>query len=176
MRSWLVTPIAMAGFAVIMAAANAADLAADAAALPPATGDYGPSGAVRQAATNAAYEPAQDAGSGQIAAAPWTAFHEFLFDFDRADIQAADKTKIAEIAAFMAENPAMRLGIDGATDPKGNGLHNKTLIDRRIAAVRDALIRAGVPAERIHLGEFADPRLRRDRQVEVVLGGGPQPQ
>lgn len=174
MKAWLVSAIVIPGLAVTLAWARGAELKADAGALPAATAEgFVTPGAGQQAATKAAFEPAEDAGTGPIAAGPWTAFHEFLFDFDRADIPASDRTKINEIAAYMAEHPTMRLGIDGSRDPHGSGLHNQTLMDRRTGAVRDALIRAGVPAEKIHLGEFADPKLRRDRQVEVVLGGGP---
>jgi outer membrane protein OmpA-like peptidoglycan-associated protein len=155
----LVAAAALLGALASGPPSSAADLGRNGgpAALPHETG------VAQQAATN------PTPNDGPVAAIGWTAYREFLFDYDRADIKGSDLDKISEIAGYMAKHPSMRLGIDGAMDPIGNGMRDQTLIDRRIAAVRDALIRAGVPAQKIQLGEFADPKLRRDRQVEVVL-------
>jgi outer membrane protein OmpA-like peptidoglycan-associated protein len=50
------------------------------------------------------------------------------------------------------------------TDPK-----DQSLADRRIEAVRNSLIEAGVPAYKIKSGAFGDPATRRDRRVEVLF-------
>ncbi len=105
-------------------------------------------------------------------AAHWTTYRAFKFDFDSADILAADRATAAEIAAFAAKNPQFQIGLDGSADPHGPLLHDQTLTDRRINAVRDALIKAGVEEAKIHAGAFADPDVLRDRQVEVVLSPG----
>jgi outer membrane protein OmpA-like peptidoglycan-associated protein len=99
----------------------------------------------------------------------WTLYRSFTFDSGRAEIRGADKTQVSEIAAYMAQNPSLRLGLDGATDPGVTDPHNQQLGDRRVAAVRDALIRAGTPANKIATGAFGDPQLKRDRQVDVLL-------
>jgi outer membrane protein OmpA-like peptidoglycan-associated protein len=44
-----------------------------------------------------------------------------------------------------------------------------TLSNRRVSAVRDALIQAGVPVYKIQSGTFGDARLTRDRRVEVLI-------
>jgi len=124
----------------------------------------GPAGAVGQA--NAEVGTRTDGG------APWAAYREFKFDFDSARIMAADRGKIKEIAAFMAKNPQAQIGLDGSVDPHGPLLHDQVLTDRRIKAVRDALIDAGVPESNIHVGAFAHPDALRDRQVEVVVRAG----
>jgi len=166
MKTWLISAAAVLGFAAIAAGANAADINPGAAILPAVAGcDATPAAA-------GPGEAAQDAETAATATPSWTAFHEFLFDFDSRRIEPSDKQKITEIAAYMTAHPEVQLGVDGSADPHGNGLRNQTLTDGRIAAVHDALIHAGVPADRIHLGDFADPGLRRDRQVEVVLGAG----
>jgi outer membrane protein OmpA-like peptidoglycan-associated protein len=54
-------------------------------------------------------------------------------------------------------------------DPRGNDPRDEGLSNRRISAVRDALIRAGVPESKIQTGAFGDSRLTRDRRVEVLL-------
>jgi outer membrane protein OmpA-like peptidoglycan-associated protein len=64
----------------------------------------------------------------------------------------------------MKRNPSHRLAIDGASDASGENLG-----EDRVNAVRAALIQAGVPAARIHIGDFGDPQLRRERRVEVLF-------
>ena len=103
-----------------------------------------------------------------------TAFVAFTFDFDEARIQPSDKDKVARTAAYVAANPSSEIGLDGHSDPNGNGLRNQNLMDQRIAAVRDALIQAGVPSEKIQTGKFADPQSRRDREVAAVIITAPK--
>jgi outer membrane protein OmpA-like peptidoglycan-associated protein len=69
----------------------------------------------------------------------------------------------------MQQNPSLQVGIDGSMDPRGTDPRNQDLSDRRVGAVRDALIQAGVPAYRIQTGAFGDTRLTRDRRVEVLI-------
>lgn len=99
----------------------------------------------------------------------WTSFRDFFFAYDRADIQPSDVSKVAEIAAYAKENPSIQLGIDGSMDPRGTDPRNQELSDRRVEAVRDALISAGVRPSSIRAGAFGDTELRRDRRVEVLL-------
>jgi len=99
----------------------------------------------------------------------WTSYREFLFDYDRSDMQAADSRKINEIAAYLKQNPSLKVGVDGSMDPRGTDPRNQGLSDRRVTAVRNALIQAGVPAQRIQTGAFGDEGLRRDRRVEVLI-------
>ena len=99
----------------------------------------------------------------------WTSYREFLFDNDRSDLQAADSRKINEIAAYLKQNPSLQVGVDGSMDPQGTDPRNQGLSDRRVNAVRNALIQAGVPARRIQTGAFGDEELRRDRRVEVLI-------
>jgi outer membrane protein OmpA-like peptidoglycan-associated protein len=54
-------------------------------------------------------------------------------------------------------------------DPRGSDPRDQKLSDRRVSAVRDALIQAGVPASKIEMGAFGDTRLVRDRRLEVLI-------
>ena len=74
----------------------------------------------------------------------------------------------------------MRLGIDGSTDLlRGTNQYNVALSQQRVSNVRDALIRAGVPADRIETGGFgvaratcndpAESCAQRDGRVEVLV-------
>jgi peptidoglycan-associated lipoprotein len=73
----------------------------------------------------------------------------------------------------------VRLGIDGTTDlRRGTNKYNVSLSSQREANVRDALIRAGVPADKLEIGSFAPERgqctnrtencAQRDGRVEVL--------
>jgi outer membrane protein OmpA-like peptidoglycan-associated protein len=93
-----------------------------------------------------------------------------LFEFNRADIQASETSKVSEIAAYMNQNPSLRIGIDGSMDPRGTDPRNQDLSDPRISAVRDALIGAGVPSSKIQSDAYGDAKLARDRRVEVRWG------
>ncbi len=56
--------------------------------------------------------------------------------------------------------------IDGHTDPVGRGAFNRTLSEARAAAVRDALIARGVPAEKLRTRGFAARRPIADNHTE----------
>ena len=139
------------------------------------TGVQGPTGLTgAQGATAPAQSP--------LPAVRWTSLKDFMFDYDRSDIRYSESRKPAEIATYMSQNPTLRLGIDGYTDSRGSTQYNLPLSQRRVASVRDALIQAGVPADRIETGTFGTDRLTcnpaaeqcspRDGRVEVLVRAG----
>jgi outer membrane protein OmpA-like peptidoglycan-associated protein len=65
----------------------------------------------------------------------------------------------------MRQNPSLKIGIDGSS-PRGS---DQNLGDRRVDAVRKALIKAGVMDSRIQTGAFGDEQLARERRVEVLI-------
>ena len=105
--------------------------------------------------------------------------NEFMFDYDRSDIRYSESRKPAEVAAYMSQNPSVRLGIAGYTDTQSTDQYNLPLSQRRVATVRDALIQAGVPADRIETGTFGTDRpmcnssteqcSQREGRVEVLV-------
>ena len=109
----------------------------------------------------------------------WESFRDILFDYDKADIRSGEATKIKDIASYMRQNSTVILRIDGYTDPRGSAPYNKALSTRRVTAVRDALVAAGVPTDRITTGAFGEMRPKcneatedcwqRDRRVEVFV-------
>jgi outer membrane protein OmpA-like peptidoglycan-associated protein len=120
------------------------------------------------------------ARSPRVAGTGWAPLRDFTFDYDRADIRSSELNQPAEIAAYARQNPSVRLGIDGSTDLlRGTNQYNAGLSQGRIATVRDALIRAGVSADRIETGTFAAQRpgcndstercAQRDGRVEVLI-------
>jgi peptidoglycan-associated lipoprotein len=112
--------------------------------------------------------------------ASWTKFNDILFDFDKSDIRSNETTKVADIAAYAQNNPASMVGLDGYADPRGSDAYNQALSERRVNAIRDALMSAGVSRNRIQTGAFGEMRLKcqeateacwqSDRRVEVLFG------
>ena len=118
-------------------------------------------------------------GSSPQPGVRWTLAKEFMFDYDRSDIRYSESTKSPEVAAYMSQNPSARLGIAGYTDRQSTDQYNLPLSQRRVASVRDALIQAGVPADRIETGAFGTDRFmcnpsteqcqQREGRVEVLV-------
>ena len=80
--------------------------------------------------------------------------------------------KLVDIYAERVQPGCLQIGIDGSMDPRGSDPRDQGLSDRRVGAVRDALIQAGVPSSKIQTGAFGDTRLTRDRRVEVLVKTG----
>jgi outer membrane protein OmpA-like peptidoglycan-associated protein len=99
----------------------------------------------------------------------WNSYRDFWFESGKAVLFKADVDTLKEIAAYMNANPSLQLGIDGFTNPPATQWNGKDLRDSRVKAIRDVLITAGVPVNRISEGMFGDVRLRRNGRVEVLL-------
>jgi outer membrane protein OmpA-like peptidoglycan-associated protein len=110
----------------------------------------------------------------------WTSLRDIMFDYNRPEIPSTEMTKIADIAMYTNQNPSVRVGIDGSTDLlRGTNQYNGALSQQRVVNVRDALIRAGVSADRIETGGFGAERAKcsdvnelcsqRDGRVEVMV-------
>jgi outer membrane protein OmpA-like peptidoglycan-associated protein len=114
------------------------------------------------------------------AVANWTKFRDILFDFDKSDIRSNETMKVSDIASYVQQNPTTMVGIDGYADPRGTDKYNQALSERRVNAIRDALLGAGVAGDKIHTGAFGEMRLKcqeateacwqSDRRVEVLIG------
>jgi outer membrane protein OmpA-like peptidoglycan-associated protein len=94
----------------------------------------------------------------------WTSYRDFQFGSNQAELRASETNKLAEIALYMKANPSLKVGIDGSMEPR-----NQELSDQRVSAVRDALIKAGVPPTRIQAGTFGDRKLAHDGRVIVLI-------
>jgi hypothetical protein len=119
-------------------------------------------------------------GSPVGAAAPPPAFKAVHFASDKSEIPAAEMVNIATVANYMKQHAGVFVRLDGHADPRGTDAYNVALSQRRVDAVRDALVQAGVPAERITSVASGEGRpvctqqteecLQTQRRVEVYVG------
>lgn len=145
-------------------------------------GATGPAGPIGPAGPMGAQGPAGAAGSQAQASAakPWSSFKDFSFSFDQSAIRSNETSHITDIAAYMKQNPTAQVGIDGHTDPRGTDAYNQSLSERRVNAIREALVAAGVADGRIKAGAFGESQPKcnesteacwqADRRVEVLIG------
>lgn len=144
------------------------------------TGGMGATGPMGPAGPMGAQGPAGPAGAQALAAKNWASFRNFLFDFDMSNIRSNETNHVSDVAAYLKQNPSARVGIDGHTDPRGTDAYNQSLSERRVNTIRDALVAAGVPGDKIHTGAFGESQPKcnasteacwqRDRRVEVLIG------
>ncbi len=80
------------------------------------------------------------------------------FDLDKAIVKGEDMGKVQTVAAFLKANPTHDVLVEGHCDERGTESYNLSLGDRRALAVRDALIGAGAPAERVHTISYGESR------------------
>jgi outer membrane protein OmpA-like peptidoglycan-associated protein len=62
--------------------------------------------------------------------------------------------KIERLVAWLAANPIVQVGLDPHAAEAD--AEERSVAPRRALAVRDVLVRSGVDARRIHIGEFGD--------------------
>ena len=87
----------------------------------------------------------------------WTAMESVQFEAGRAEIQSKCIDKIAKLAAWMNHDRHVVIGLDGLRDDATANDNDPTLGARRVQAVRDALVAAGVAPSRIVVGDFGAP-------------------
>lgn len=68
------------------------------------------------------------------------------FEFNKADLQPADRELLARIAGIMLTSQDYTISVNGHTDDVGSEAYNQKLSERRAQAVRDYLVQAGLPA------------------------------
>jgi len=104
---------------------------------------------------------------------------DIAFAPGQANLRPAAKSSLGKLVAFVNRDRSKPIRIEGHTDASGNTHANQVLSQRRADAVRDALVAAGVAANRITavgLGEsqpVADNTTEegraRNRRVDVIL-------
>lgn len=104
---------------------------------------------------------------------------DVLFDSGKSQLLAASSQNMAQLAEFFRSNPERKASIEGHTDSVGSAETNRTLSDHRAGAVKAALVRMNVPADRLTTQGFGEdspvasndtPAGRQmNRRVEIVI-------
>lgn len=71
------------------------------------------------------------------------------FGFDSSVIKKSEQEKIEAVANALKSNPANKVLIEGNCDERGTEEYNRALGERRALAAREALVKAGISADRI---------------------------
>jgi outer membrane protein OmpA-like peptidoglycan-associated protein len=116
--------------------------------------------------------------SSRTSASGWTSLRAISFDSGSAKIRPSETSKISEVSAYAEQNPSIHVGIAGSTDRvRGTDRKDVDLSRERVATVRDALIRAGLAADRIETGTEVEgaecngnsaPCPRREGRTELM--------
>ncbi|WPM32733.1 OmpA family protein [Hydrogenobacter sp. T-2] len=89
------------------------------------------------------------------------------FDFNKSNIKREYIPLLNEVVKVLKENPNVRVRIEGFTDDIGSKAYNDRLALRRAQAVRDYLVRAGIPADRIEVAGFGKERYIADNATPI---------
>lgn len=84
----------------------------------------------------------------------WQPLENIQFAAQQAGISENCQNKIAKLVAWLQANPSVDVGLDGHADQADRDNHD--LAERRVEAVRAALITAGIDPARIEVGAFGD--------------------
>ncbi len=71
------------------------------------------------------------------------------FAVNKSDLAAPSREVCRRIGAILVEYPQVRVELEGHTDSRGSAEYNRRLSERRVNAVRAALVAAGVDSSRI---------------------------
>ncbi|WP_299545806.1 OmpA family protein [uncultured Helicobacter sp.] len=80
------------------------------------------------------------------------------FPFDSSVVAPKYSAEIKDFAQSMKENPNQTAIISGHTDSTGNDAYNQKLSERRANAVKDAILKEGVQAERLEAKGYGESK------------------
>lgn len=94
------------------------------------------------------------------------AMQSVLFEFDKAEIRPDQTAKLETSAAFLKQHPNLKFTIEGHCDERGSEEYNLALGDRRANAVKQFLIRQGIPESRFATVSYGEERPLCREQTE----------
>lgn len=89
-----------------------------------------------------------------------------LFDFGQATIKPESTPTLHEVVGMMEDHGDLRLRIEGHTDNVGSDDANRTLSERRAAAVRQYLIARGIDGGRLTTAGLGEDRPRSSNDTD----------
>jgi len=110
-----------------------------------------PEPAVQPVPSPAAPAPAPAAPAG-------SPLKDVFFDFDKATIREDQKAALNANVGWLKTNGRSKLTIEGHCDERGTAEYNLGLGERRAKAVKDYLVAAGIPTDRIATVSYGKER------------------
>jgi len=83
---------------------------------------------------------------------------DIFFDYDKYNIRASEEPSASTDAQFLASHSSIKVLIEGHCDNRGSAEYNIALGDSRANETRNALVKAGVPAERLRTVSYGKER------------------
>jgi outer membrane protein OmpA-like peptidoglycan-associated protein len=93
-------------------------------------------------------------------------FEDVHFDFDRYSLRPEATRVLDEAVRAMADNPELKIEIEGHTCSIGTAEYNLALGERRAQAVRDYLLSRGVGTDRLKTVSYGEERPKYDNSRE----------
>lgn len=122
--------------------------------------------------------------SGAGAAAGANPFEDAFFDFNKADLTAADQTALTHDAAYLKSHPDLKVRIGGYCDQRGSEEYNLGLGQRRAESAKQFMVNLGVSADNLAAVSYGKDRpfctdateecyqKNRRAHLEIINGGG----
>lgn len=85
--------------------------------------------------------------------------HEVYFDYDSSAIRADQVENMELNAAFLKDNPDVRIRIEGNCDPRGTKEYNLALGERRAQNTKKYLVNLGVDVSRLDTISWGEEKL-----------------
>ncbi len=79
---------------------------------------------------------------------------DIFFDYDSYDVRSTDQESLSKSAAFLAQNPRIKVLIGGYCDERGSNEYNLTLGQSRANSVKQALVQAGIAPDRLRIVSY----------------------
>ncbi|GJM30575.1 MAG: hypothetical protein DHS20C17_32100 [Cyclobacteriaceae bacterium] len=94
--------------------------------------------------------------------------HNVLFYQSKAQLIPTSYPELDKLARMMAENPTVRIELEGHTDNVGDRFKNQKLSEDRVASVKDYLVGKGVAEDRITGTGFGGTKPIADNSKELT--------
>jgi peptidoglycan-associated lipoprotein len=93
------------------------------------------------------------------------AFEDVHFDFDKYNLKPEAVKILDDAVKTLAENPELRLTVEGHCDSIGTAEYNLALGERRANAARDYLVSRGVSADRFSTVSYGEERPKSENKT-----------
>ncbi len=90
---------------------------------------------------------------------------DVLFDFDKSNIKSDAGAILDRLVAFMNENKDKKANLAGHTDNVGTDAYNQALSERRVASVKDYVVKKGVDGGRVSGQGFGESKPIADNKT-----------